>query len=185
MFLSKFGRCFVGLKNGLWGREVNRLIHSTVAVSSIEVKMPSLSPTMKEGQIVKWLKTEGEAVAAGDIICDIQTDKAIVSLESDDDGTMAKIFKGSDDGTIEIGTLIAVIAEEGEDWKAVADESKSFGVEGESTDSAQASAPETTSSSSVPTGGSTPGTEIKMPALSPTMTEGTIVKWCYKVGYLF
>ena len=44
--------------------------------------MPSLSPTMAEGQIVKWLKAEGEAVCAGDILCDIQTDKAVVSLET-------------------------------------------------------------------------------------------------------
>ena len=64
--------------------------------------MPSLSPTMQEGQIVKWLKKEGEAVNAGDVICDIQTDKAVVSLESDEDGTMAKILKSEDDGTIRV-----------------------------------------------------------------------------------
>ena len=55
--------------------------------------MPSLSPTMQEGQIVKWLKAEGEAVSAGDVICDIQTDKAVVSLETDEDGVLAKIIK--------------------------------------------------------------------------------------------
>ena len=57
---------------------------------------------MQEGQIVKWLKNEGEPVNAGDVICDIQTDKAVVSLESDDDGIMAKIFKNQDDGTIKV-----------------------------------------------------------------------------------
>ena len=72
--------------------------------------MPSLSPTMAEGQIVKWLKAEGEAVCAGDILCDIQTDKAVVSLETDEDGVLAKILKSEEDGTIKIGSLIAVIA---------------------------------------------------------------------------
>lgn len=55
--------------------------------------MPSLSPTMQEGQIVKWMVAEGEAVSAGDVICDIQTDKAVVSLETDEDGVLAKIIK--------------------------------------------------------------------------------------------
>ena len=64
--------------------------------------MPSLSPTMAEGQIVKWLKAEGEAVCAGDILCDIQTDKAVVSLETDEDGVLAKIIKSEEDGTITV-----------------------------------------------------------------------------------
>ena len=79
--------------------------------------MPSLSPTMTEGTIVKWMKNEGETVSAGDVVCEIQTDKAVVALEVDDDGTLAKIIKSADSGTIQVGTLIAVLAEEGEDWK--------------------------------------------------------------------
>merc|ERR1712212_618823 len=97
-----------------------RQFHRVAALRSMEVKMPSLSPTMQEGQIVKWMKAEGEAVSAGDILCDIQTDKAVVSLETDEDGVLAKILKNQDDGTIQIGSLIAVIAEDGEDWKEVA-----------------------------------------------------------------
>jgi len=54
--------------------------------------MPSLSPTMTEGTIVKWNKKEGESIAAGDVLCEIQTDKAIVSLDVDDDGILAKII---------------------------------------------------------------------------------------------
>ena len=50
--------------------------------------MPSLSPTMTEGTIVKWMKNEGESVSAGDVVCEIQTDKAVVALEVDDDGTL-------------------------------------------------------------------------------------------------
>jgi pyruvate/2-oxoglutarate dehydrogenase complex dihydrolipoamide acyltransferase (E2) component len=81
--------------------------------------MPSLSPTMTEGTIVKWIKKEGETFSAGDAVCEIQTDKAVVSLDVDDDGTLAKIILSADSGTVQVGTLIAVIAEDGEDWKAV------------------------------------------------------------------
>ena len=81
--------------------------------------MPSLSPTMTEGTIVKWVKNEGEAVNAGDVVCEIQTDKAVVALEADDDGTLAKIIMPADSGTIKVGALIAVMAEEGEDWTSV------------------------------------------------------------------
>ena len=133
--------------------------------------MPSLSPTMTEGTIVKWVKSEGEAVNAGDVVCEIQTDKAVVALEADDDGTLAKILLPADSGTIKVGTLIAVMAEEGEDWKSVQ-------ITGNANESSEApSEPIVTTS-----GGSTPGIDVKMPSLSPTMTEGTIVKWCKKEG---
>merc|ERR1719259_814765 len=133
---------------------------------------------MQEGQIVKWFKEEGEAVSAGDVICDIQTDKAVVSLETDDDGTLAKILKNQDDGTIKIGTLIAVIAEDGEDWKEVGKQANNVPSGGdEAVEEAAAAAP-----AAQPTEGSTPGTEVKMPALSPTMQEGTIIKWCVEEG---
>jgi len=150
--------------------------HRAAALKSLEVKMPSLSPTMQEGQIVKWLKSEGEAVSAGDILCDIQTDKAVVSLETDEDGVLAKILKNQDDGTIVIGSLIAVIAEDGEDWKEVAASAHS------ASPSSETAATEAPTPAAGPSGGSTPGTEVNMPALSPTMTEGTIVKWCFKEG---
>jgi pyruvate/2-oxoglutarate dehydrogenase complex dihydrolipoamide acyltransferase (E2) component len=57
-----------------------------------ELKMPSLSPTMSEGTIVKWLKEEGDPIAPGDVICDIQTDKAVVSFETEEEGILAKIL---------------------------------------------------------------------------------------------
>ena len=61
-------------------------------VAGIPIKMPSLSPTMSEGTIVKWLKQEGDTVEPGDIICDIQTDKAVVSFEVEEEGILAKIL---------------------------------------------------------------------------------------------
>jgi len=142
-----------------------RSLHATSVFCAIEVKMPSLSPTMTEGTIVKWMKSEGEAVSAGDVVCEIQTDKAVVALEVDDDGTLAKIIKPADSGTIKVGDLIAVLAEEGEDLDV--------SVSTSTQDSAEAVSE---------TEGSTPGIVVKMPSLSPTMTEGTIVKWCKKEG---
>ena len=64
--------------------------------------MPSLSPTMTEGQIVQWSKKEGDEVNAGDVICEIQTDKAVVALEIDDDGVLAKILQSEGSGTIKV-----------------------------------------------------------------------------------
>jgi hypothetical protein len=65
-----------------------------LAVMGQELKMPSLSPTMSEGTIVKWLKNEGDAVAPGDVLCDIQTDKAVMSFETEEEGVLAKILVG-------------------------------------------------------------------------------------------
>ncbi|XP_065344691.1 pyruvate dehydrogenase protein X component, mitochondrial-like [Cloeon dipterum] len=84
-----------------------------------EIKMPSLSPTMAEGTIVKWLKNEGDPIAAGDVLCDIQTDKAIVSFEIEEEGILAKILVGNDAKDVKVGTLIALMVAEGEDWKDV------------------------------------------------------------------
>jgi len=75
---------------------------------------------MEEGTIVKWLKKEGEELQPGDVVCDIQTDKAVVSMEVDEEGVLAKIIKSSDSGTVKIGELIALVAEDGEDWQEVA-----------------------------------------------------------------
>lgn len=58
----------------------------------INITMPSLSPTMSEGTIVTWLKKEGEVVNPGDILCEIQTDKAVVALETEDEGVLAEIL---------------------------------------------------------------------------------------------
>uniref|UniRef100_A0A665UTH8 Dihydrolipoamide acetyltransferase component of pyruvate dehydrogenase complex n=1 Tax=Echeneis naucrates TaxID=173247 RepID=A0A665UTH8_ECHNA len=85
----------------------------------IKVQMPALSPTMEEGNIVKWLKKEGEAVAAGDALCDIETDKAVVTLESNDDGVLAKILIEEGSRNVRLGTPIALLVEEGQDWKQV------------------------------------------------------------------
>ncbi|XP_004446906.3 pyruvate dehydrogenase protein X component, mitochondrial isoform X2 [Dasypus novemcinctus] len=85
----------------------------------IKILMPSLSPTMEEGNIVKWLKKEGEAVSAGDALCEIETDKAVVTLDSNDDGILAKIVVEEGSKNIRLGSLIGLMVEEGGDWKHV------------------------------------------------------------------
>ncbi|XP_068460028.1 pyruvate dehydrogenase protein X component, mitochondrial [Clinocottus analis] len=90
-----------------------------LGVSPVKVEMPALSPTMAEGSIVKWLKKEGEAVAAGDALCEIETDKAVVTMESNEDGIMAKILMEEGSRNVPLGTLIALMVDEGQDWKQV------------------------------------------------------------------
>uniref|UniRef100_A0A8D1YDE7 Dihydrolipoamide acetyltransferase component of pyruvate dehydrogenase complex n=1 Tax=Sus scrofa TaxID=9823 RepID=A0A8D1YDE7_PIG len=85
----------------------------------IKILMPSLSPTMEEGNIVKWLKKEGEAVSAGDALCEIETDKAVVTLDASDDGILAKIVVAEGSKNVRLGSLIGLLVEEGEDWKHV------------------------------------------------------------------
>ncbi|KAI1904017.1 hypothetical protein AGOR_G00001360 [Albula goreensis] len=90
---------------------------SFLGAPPLKVQMPALSPTMEEGNIVKWLKKEGEPVAAGDALCEIETDKAVVTMESNDDGILAKILMEEGSRSVRLGTLIALMVEEGEDWK--------------------------------------------------------------------
>ncbi|OCT83704.1 hypothetical protein XELAEV_18021846mg [Xenopus laevis] len=88
-------------------------------VPGVQVSMPALSPTMEEGNIVKWLKKEGESVSAGDALCEIETDKAVVTMESNDDGVLAKILVEEGSKNVRLGSLIALLVEEGQDWKQV------------------------------------------------------------------
>lgn len=97
------------------------LLHATPALDAegIPIKMPSLSPTMTEGTIIKWLKEEGETINPGDVLCDIQTDKAVVALDIEEEGVLAKILVPDDTKDVKVGTLIALMVGEGEDWKTV------------------------------------------------------------------
>jgi len=81
----------------------------------IELKMPALSPTMEEGTLAKWLVKEGDSVSSGDILAEIETDKATMEYEAIDEGTIAKILVAEGTDAVKVGTVIAVIAGEGED----------------------------------------------------------------------
>jgi pyruvate dehydrogenase E2 component (dihydrolipoamide acetyltransferase) len=86
----------------------------------INILMPALSPTMEKGNLAKWLKKEGEAVKTGDVIAEIETDKATMEYEAVDDGVMAKIVVPEGATDVPVHQLIAVLAQEGEDPKAAA-----------------------------------------------------------------
>jgi pyruvate dehydrogenase E1 component beta subunit len=82
---------------------------------AIELKMPALSPTMEEGTLARWLVKEGDSVAAGDIMAEIETDKATMEFEAVDEGTIARIVVAEGSDNVKVGTVIAILAEEGED----------------------------------------------------------------------
>ncbi|MEQ8826772.1 MAG: biotin/lipoyl-containing protein, partial [Parvibaculum sp.] len=93
----------------------------------IDITMPALSPTMEEGNLAKWLVKEGDAVSAGDVIAEIETDKATMEVEAVDEGTVAKILVPAGTEGLKVNAVIAVLAEEGED---VAEAAKSGGSGG-------------------------------------------------------
>jgi len=86
----------------------------------INILMPALSPTMEKGNLSKWLKKEGDAIKTGDVIAEIETDKATMEYEAVDDGVMAKIVVPEGTNDVAVNQLIAVMAQEGEDEKAAA-----------------------------------------------------------------
>ena len=81
----------------------------------IQVLMPALSPTMEKGNLAKWLKKEGEPIKPGDIIAEIETDKATMEVEAVDEGVLAKIVIPEGTDHVAVNTPIALIAENGED----------------------------------------------------------------------
>jgi pyruvate dehydrogenase E1 component beta subunit len=81
----------------------------------IEILMPALSPTMEEGNVSKWLKKEGDKIVAGDVIAEIETDKATMEVEAVDEGTLAKIVVPEGSEGVKVNTPIAILAVEGED----------------------------------------------------------------------
>lgn len=80
----------------------------------IEILMPALSPTMKEGNLAKWLKSEGDQVSSGDVIAEIETDKATMEVEAVDDGTLGKIIIAEGSKNVAVNSVIAVLLEDGE-----------------------------------------------------------------------
>ena len=86
----------------------------------INITMPALSPTMEEGNLAKWLVKEGDKVKSGDVIAEIETDKATMEVEAVDEGTVAKIVVPAGTEGVKVNALIAVLAAEGEDAGAAA-----------------------------------------------------------------
>jgi len=134
----------------------------------IEVLMPALSPTMEKGNLAKWLKKEGDRVKSGDIIAEIETDKATMEVEAADEGTLGKILVPEGSIDVAVNTPIAVILGEGEDKAAIKDAKPA----------PQAKATEPSVIKSPPA--SAPKSELKAPsapeakiAADPDIPEGT------------
>ena len=151
------------------------------------VKMPKMSDTMTEGVIAKWHKKVGDKVSSGDLIAEVETDKATMDFESYQEGTI--LYIGPKEGeAVPIDAVIAVLGEEGEDYQALLD-SENNGGDGSSADAKADAKPEapkkekaTKSDQPKVTAESLGATVITMPLLSDTMTEGVIAEWNFKVG---
>ncbi len=113
----------------------------------INITMPALSPTMEEGNLAKWLVKEGDSVAPGDVIAEIETDKATMEVEAVDEGTVAKILVPEGTEAVKVNALIAVLAGDGED---AAEAAKAAGVGAGSTPEAPAPAPVETAAAAAP-----------------------------------
>ena len=140
------------------------------------INMPRLSDTMEEGVVAKWLKSVGDKIEEGDILAEIETDKATMEFESFHEGTLLHI--GIQEGeTSPVDVLLAIIGEEGEDISAILNASSEPEVKEEVIE-------ETTSDASDKEAVTIPdGIQvITMPRLSDTMTDGTVATWLKKVG---
>ena len=88
------------------------------------ILMPALSPTMEKGNLARWLKKEGDKIKSGDVIAEIETDKATMEYEAVDEGTLAKIVVPEGTQDVAVNSVIAVLAGEGEDVKVAASAAK-------------------------------------------------------------
>jgi len=143
------------------------------------INMPRLSDTMEEGTVAKWLKQVGDKVEEGDILAEIETDKATMEFESFHEGTLLHIGIAEGDGA-PVDTLLAIIGEEGEDISGLLNGSAPTDAK-EPMEEPKEEVPVVDSSDS--TADIPEGVEIiKMPRLSDTMEEGTVAAWLKKVG---
>lgn len=148
------------------------------------VKMPKMSDTMTEGVLAKWHKKVGDKVKSGDVLAEVETDKATMDFESFQDGTL--LYIGVEEGkAVPVDTVIAVLGKEGEDYKPALDGAAPQPPKGGASDEKKQAAPiEDKKPAAAPAIDTSkiPATVIRMPLLSDTMTEGTIQKWNFKVG---
>ncbi|MBS9476332.1 pyruvate dehydrogenase complex dihydrolipoamide acetyltransferase [Ancylobacter radicis] len=116
----------------------------------IDILMPALSPTMEKGNLAKWLKKEGDKVAPGDVIAEIETDKATMEVEAIDEGVLAKILVPEGTQDVPVNQLIAVLATEGEDAKAIAAGGAAPKVEAPKAETPKAEAPKAAEPAAAP-----------------------------------
>lgn len=143
------------------------------------IRMPRMSDTMTEGVLVEWHKKVGDKVKPGDLLAEVETDKATMELESYNEGTI--LYLGVDKGkSVQVEGILAVIGKEGEDYKTALENTKIAPVIEQKATVAETPKAEIVQQQivSLPAGAK----EIRMPLLSDTMTEGKIIAWNKKVG---
>src|SRR5574343_175445 len=138
------------------------------------VRMPKLSDTMTEGMVAKWHKKVGDKVKSGDLLADIETDKATMEFESFQDGVLLHIGV-QEKHAAPVDSVLAILGKQGEDISALLNGNDSTKSE---TKTASASEKISTSKTELPKGVEV----VRMPKLSDTMTEGVVEKWHKKVG---
>ncbi|XP_075695897.1 dihydrolipoyllysine-residue acetyltransferase component of pyruvate dehydrogenase complex, mitochondrial [Rhinoderma darwinii] len=162
---------------GLQGSEIGRRWYSLPPHQ--KVPLPALSPTMQMGTIARWEKKEGEKISEGDLIAEVETDKATVGFECVEECYMAKILVAEGTRDVPIGSVICITVDKPE----LIDAFKNYSL-----DSAAPATPPAAPSQQAPPPVQAPGSsypthmKIMLPALSPTMTMGTVQKWEKKVG---
>ncbi|MBS1523636.1 MAG: 2-oxo acid dehydrogenase subunit E2 [Bacteroidetes bacterium] len=152
------------------------------------VKMPKMSDTMTEGVLAKWHKKVGDQVKSGDVLAEVETDKATMDFESFQDGTL--LYIGVEEGkAVPVDTVIAVLGKAGEDYKQALEGSSGSGSSSQAPATPAEEKPATATATAAPEKAAPkvdtsniPATVIRMPLLSDTMTEGVIQKWNFKVG---
>uniref|UniRef100_H2YN60 Acetyltransferase component of pyruvate dehydrogenase complex n=1 Tax=Ciona savignyi TaxID=51511 RepID=H2YN60_CIOSA len=148
--------------------------------------LPALSPTMETGTIKRWEVNEGDSFSAGDLLAEIETDKATVGFDANDDGYIAKIILPDGSKDIPLGTLVAISVENEDEVPAFKD--ISIDEINSQSDASTVNAPVASEAPSPAETSSTQSTNypphdlVELPALSPTMTTGTIISWERKVG---
>ncbi len=154
------------------------------------IKMPKMSDTMTEGVLAKWHKKVGDKVKSGDVLAEVETDKATMDMESYWDGTL--LFIGVEEGaSVPVDAVMAVIGKEGEDYKAALAAESGAESEKPKAESTEAPKADDKKEEAAPAQGGGLSEEelaekgvtvIRMPLLSDTMTEGVIAEWHKKVG---
>eukprot|EP00201_Polytomella_parva_P004200 CAMPEP_0175084724 /NCGR_PEP_ID=MMETSP0052_2-20121109/28233_1 /TAXON_ID=51329 ORGANISM="Polytomella parva, Strain SAG 63-3" /NCGR_SAMPLE_ID=MMETSP0052_2 /ASSEMBLY_ACC=CAM_ASM_000194 /LENGTH=559 /DNA_ID=CAMNT_0016356589 /DNA_START=257 /DNA_END=1939 /DNA_ORIENTATION=- len=139
--------------------------------------MPSLSPTMTQGNITQWKKKEGDSIGPGQILADIETDKATIEWEAQEEGFVAKLLVPSGAKDVALGSPVLVLVEDAESVAAF----KDF-VPGAASSAKPAAEPKPSAASSKPVLSLPTHDVLNMPALSPTMSQGNILEWSKKVG---
>ncbi|KAB1254689.1 Dihydrolipoyllysine-residue acetyltransferase component of pyruvate dehydrogenase complex; mitochondrial [Camelus dromedarius] len=151
-----------------------------------KVPLPSLSPTMQAGTIARWEKKEGEKINEGELIAEVETDKATVGFESLEECYMAKILVAEGTRDVPVGAIICITVEKPEDIEAF----KNYTLDASAVPTPQAAPaptpaaapPPPTPSAQAPGSSYPPHMQVLLPALSPTMTMGTVQRWEKKVG---